>query len=252
MSSQAERNYVTDEVDDIRDKKRKIMASRVLAMDKEGNMSWCSVPEDQRGAGNCPHVSHLVEGQSAQDFMIVAEKSNVQAMHKKVMDAATQDSRDRTAANGRGIYTVPRRVVDDDSYSARTMEAPRKRGINEGFPMPVRNVAIDTDDRFASKIQFNNELNEYGHTRALMTLGIAADMKIRNDLRDNYGVSDPDMQDKAVRIIAMAVDETKGKTLPSGKILGSYGRGASGTEIMMPEASEAVREYLSSYMKGRL
>lgn len=251
MFNQIERS-VTDKVDDMIDKKRKIMAARVLAMDKEGNMSWCSVPADQRGSGNCPHVSHLAEGQSAQDFMIVSEKSNVQAMHKKVMDAAAQDLRDKTVAAGREVYTSPRRVVDNDSYAPRTLDTPRKRGMNEDFPMPVRNAETDTDDRYESKVQFNNELNEYGHTRALMTLGIAADMKIRNDLRDNYGISDPDMQDKAVRIIAMAVDETKGKTLPSGKILGSYGRGVSGTEIMMPEAPEAVREYLSSYMKGRL
>lgn len=44
--------------------------TKVLALDADGNLSYCSVPEDQRSsAKGCTHISHVVNGQSVKDFI---------------------------------------------------------------------------------------------------------------------------------------------------------------------------------------
>ena len=50
------------------------MATRTLAMDAEGNMSYCTVPVEQRGTHGCTHIGHMSQGQSNQDFVKECEE----------------------------------------------------------------------------------------------------------------------------------------------------------------------------------
>lgn len=52
------------------------MASRTLAMDIDGNMSWCTVPAEDRGKNRCHHVGHHEEGESIQEFAKRGEALN--------------------------------------------------------------------------------------------------------------------------------------------------------------------------------
>lgn len=42
---------------------------RTLAVDAEGNMSYCTVPIEQRGTKGCTHIGHISEGQNKADFI---------------------------------------------------------------------------------------------------------------------------------------------------------------------------------------
>ena len=42
---------------------------KVLALTKEGNVTWCTAPEDKRGQGRCNHIAHQKPGQSIDEFM---------------------------------------------------------------------------------------------------------------------------------------------------------------------------------------
>lgn len=45
------------------------MAKRVLAMTKDGEITYCSAPEDKRGFGRCNHIMHQEDGESVNDFI---------------------------------------------------------------------------------------------------------------------------------------------------------------------------------------
>ena len=46
---------------------------KVLALTKDGRITFCSAPEDQRGKGRCNHIAHQSEGQSSAEFIASIE-----------------------------------------------------------------------------------------------------------------------------------------------------------------------------------
>lgn len=52
--------------------------AKTLALDKDGNLSYCSVPEDMRGTNGCPHVGHMNQGESTKDFIERVSKPYVE------------------------------------------------------------------------------------------------------------------------------------------------------------------------------
>lgn len=45
------------------------MSQKVLAMTVDGEMSFCTAPEELRGVGRCNHIGHQEKGESMQEFM---------------------------------------------------------------------------------------------------------------------------------------------------------------------------------------
>ena len=56
---------------------------RVLALNVNGQLTYCTVPPEKRGVGRCNHVEHQEEGESVQDFVErVSGKVVVESYHE--------------------------------------------------------------------------------------------------------------------------------------------------------------------------
>lgn len=62
--------------------------SKVLALTKDGRITFCTAPEDQRGKGRCNHIAHQRPDQSSSDFIMSIENEIL------VEDSALADQRD--------------------------------------------------------------------------------------------------------------------------------------------------------------
>lgn len=60
-----------------------------LAMDASGNLSYCSVPPDQRGTKGCTHSAHANPGESNKDFVSRIESKDNDGVEMK--DSKLQD-----------------------------------------------------------------------------------------------------------------------------------------------------------------
>lgn len=47
--------------------------ARELAIDTDGNLSWCTVPIEARGTRGCNHMGHKKDGESINNFIQRAE-----------------------------------------------------------------------------------------------------------------------------------------------------------------------------------
>lgn len=66
------------------------MAKKVLALNKDGGLTYCTAPPEERGKGRCNHVSHQKDGQSVEDF-IESVNNNIAIEEETVHDSSPVD-----------------------------------------------------------------------------------------------------------------------------------------------------------------
>lgn len=63
---------------------------KVMAMNESGQLTYCSVPPEERGRGRCNHVAHQEEGQTVEEF--VEEVNNrIAVEEEKVLDESPSE-----------------------------------------------------------------------------------------------------------------------------------------------------------------
>ena len=70
------------------------MAERILALTKDGKITYCTAPEELRGKGRCNHIAHQSPGQSSADFLqsienkilVEGEDENEVQQEEKIVD----------------------------------------------------------------------------------------------------------------------------------------------------------------------
>lgn len=59
---------------------------KVLALNNQGLLTYCSVPEDERGKGRCNHLYHANDGESTQEFIERLNKTENKLEQSKVVE----------------------------------------------------------------------------------------------------------------------------------------------------------------------
>lgn len=107
---------------------------KILAVDSEGNLSYCSVPEDQRGTGNCPHQDHAGSSENIKSFM-----NRTAAKNNQAPKSPSNFSNQRLMEN----YT------SRNSFNSLSEISSYDDPIRENY---------ETEEDFNRALQFNNEM----------------------------------------------------------------------------------------------
>lgn len=57
---------------------------KVLALNTEGNITYCTVEPENRGKGRCNHIAHQNQGESVEDFIERINEKQIELSHKKI------------------------------------------------------------------------------------------------------------------------------------------------------------------------
>jgi hypothetical protein len=138
-----------------------IMPRGVLALTVDGNITYCTAPEDMRGKGRCPHVAHQMVNESDAQFLgRIADK--MQNAHQEVVDAkgpVNQQDVDNLAAKLDEIAGV--RLTPDNLMEVLTSLEPQqvadiaKIGFDAAplFSLPISDEDYE-DENIKNKLYF--------------------------------------------------------------------------------------------------
>lgn len=118
------------------------MAQRVMALDNNNQMSWCTATPENRGKGNCPHKIHQEPGESVQDFMTRAEE------YSKLDDNTIQELKE-VEKNKDNDY---RREEDEEiikEYLDELDEIAGEKVTNENLDEVLNRLTPEQMNRFA-------------------------------------------------------------------------------------------------------
>ena len=89
------------------------MAERVLALTKDGRMTYCTVSPDMRGKGRCNHVMHQNDGETQAEF--------IDRMNDYVANNTPKND-SFIPSNGTVIETKPYRMTDEEKAELEHIE----------------------------------------------------------------------------------------------------------------------------------
>lgn len=93
------------------------MATKVLALNEKGNLTWCTCPPELRGRGRCNHVEHQLDNETSQDFIQRIEKQMNEMEDKTVNSKDFIEQKD-----GVEISTQPYRMTEEEKQSLLKIE----------------------------------------------------------------------------------------------------------------------------------
>lgn len=132
--------------------------SKTLAVDADGNMSWCSVPEDLRGSvRGCTHIGHQALGQSIESFM--------------------HDSQMINTANNIAIGFPPPMKREEDSEEFHQAKLDFNKEMNEyGMNRVHETLGDDSIDSFRSELSSHYGVSdEETQNKVLSLISMAQD-----------------------------------------------------------------------------
>ena len=147
---------------------------KVLALNKDGALTFCTVLPEDRGKGRCNHVAHQAEGQSKKDFIdsisneILEEKENEVVIDEELPEIEEISQSEIDIIRDRIEEIAGCKVTEDNLIEVLTNLSPEKaRQINEiGFEAaPEFSLPISDKDygkeNIDNKLYFSN-LPDYG------------------------------------------------------------------------------------------
>lgn len=216
--------------------------ARELAMDIDGNLSWCSVPVDQRGTKGCTHIGHKEPGESTSSFMKKAERASQEIVNNQLIETSIEAS--RVANSEPDIKILP--FIDDEPILQSD-----EVDIEDNEIRTPKRGRDDSEEEWKAKLDFTNDIKAYGVERAKSNLGADHVETIKVELSEAYGVQDPEIQNRVITIMAMTIDDVKSPIKLTGNRHLSYYYAETGEEsIMVPGAPKKLTEDLRSYMEN--
>lgn len=94
--------------------------AKVLAITKDGKLTYCTAPPDLRGKGRCNHVAHQEDGQTKEEFLFKTIKENELTGN---------------TAGGRDLLSVQSNGMALDYVSAQTPEVCLAAVKNDGISL---------------------------------------------------------------------------------------------------------------------
>lgn len=132
--------------------------SKTLAVDVDGNLSWCSVPEDLRGSvKGCTHIGHQASGQSVESFMRESQKIN-------------------STTNGALGFPPPMKK-EEDSEELHQAKLDFNKEMNQyGMDRVNETLGEDSIDSFRSELSSDYDVsNEETQNKILCLISMAQD-----------------------------------------------------------------------------
>ena len=142
---------------------------KVLALNVDGKLTYCSCQPDQRGKGRCNHVTHQKAGESIDDFMQRINWNGEKEASEIVLNAVKpiqQEEIDELAAKIDQIAGC--HVTGDNlkevlkTLTPEQVDQIAKIGFNAApiFSLPIRDEEYE-DENVKNKLYFTN-LHKYG------------------------------------------------------------------------------------------
>lgn len=144
---------------------------KVLALGKDGKLSYCSSPPEQRGKGRCPHIAHQEAGETNEHFLerIQDIQSKIQDGQEYEIDEAheiTQEEIDDLASQIDEI--AGEKLTADNFYDVMGRLTPQQVAditsiafkASPNFSLPIVDEKYQ-DENFKTKLYFAN-LPAYG------------------------------------------------------------------------------------------
>lgn len=137
--------------------------SKELAMDNDGNLSWCTVPADQRGSGKCNHIGHTNENESASNFAKRMEAQNTNSENNTPSLKASQiPELIRTSKLFKGRRTQQMRVYN--SYMDYAFDQNGELKDPKNFFRDVAARGFVGDGKEIKTSEFEALISSYGFT----------------------------------------------------------------------------------------
>lgn len=108
--------------------------TKVLALNTDGQLTYCTAPEELRGKGRCNHIFHQNNGESKEDFLKRVSNmvdTNNDAIKKEIIDKYINDEDDEVrAALAKAGYGLDK-LVDDSDFMVRMAVAEQGYGLDK-------------------------------------------------------------------------------------------------------------------------
>lgn len=84
---------------------------KILAVNINGDVTYCTASPEMRGMGRCNHIEHQADGETTQDFILRIECSKT-----KIQDDFNDETQDASFIpyKGADIETLPYRMSEDE------------------------------------------------------------------------------------------------------------------------------------------
>ncbi len=154
------------------------MAKKVLALNTEGNITYCSVEPENRGKGHCNHIAHQNPGESIEDFVnridekqkaLQLEKELNESEEKEKLESHEKISQEKIDELASKIDEIAGEKLDLDNFK-KILNKLTPEQMNEivslsfdaapKFSLPISDERYE-DENIKNKLYFAN-LPEYG------------------------------------------------------------------------------------------
>ena len=90
---------------------------KVLALNKNGDITYCTCPEELRGTGRCNHIAHQNINESSQDFI-----TRINEQQEKIQNNNLKDDNNFVPYEGTTITTNCYRMSDEEKVNSTKIE----------------------------------------------------------------------------------------------------------------------------------